>query len=596
MGDEEGRSGSRLSRTAMASALAQARQAVNTSLEALSEAQAELLDRTKAAQDAERALSQHQAAWHAERAALVAQLEQARHAGTAGVAHYEGEEAASVGQKGSSGSRAAPVWGSSPILAAPEAETSDELHGTIAALRQEARSREALLQSTCDELSRAQGEVSALRSQLSAAGGSASSGQAHGLRASTPPGVSDEVTRLRDELALERAAAANASRAFADELVTLQSSAEATHRSLEARLESERATAAQLRARCAQASAQAEQLRSEVKDLKQQVTGVDKLRSELERLRTAQAEAVMAAADREADPTDFGMVDHKADGASPNGTPRAGPSSPHHPEVAALRAQIAADARLLAELSASRDAIADELATRIEAANGRIGQLQRALASAAHHTAGAEARWAQEKEAMMAQYAAERDRLVTELHNAKDQTTSTAAPIIVDAAALAALPEEQRALLVLESDIRVAAMAKQAADAARKLQSVERERRRLADENAQLRETARNSSLLALLGGAEADALLSCAPAAALDDVVTQGQALGALLASRVEAVVYDGVATLAQGTGITYASVEAATNAMAGHLRAAVGDGGLATTAHIEPDNVVPAPYTTRY
>jgi hypothetical protein len=580
----------------MASALAQARQAVNTSLEALSEAQAELLDRTKAAQDAERALSQHQAAWHAERAALVAQLEQARHAGTAGVAHYEGEEAASVGQKGSSGSRAARVvWGSSPILAAPEAETSDELHGTIAALRQEARSREALLQSTCDELSRAQGEVSALRSQLSAAGGSASSGQAHGLRASTPPGVSDEVTRLRDELALERAAAANASRAFADELVTLQSSAEATHRSLEARLESERATAAQLRARCAQASAQAEQLRSEVKDLKQQVTGVDKLRSELERLRTAQAEAVMAAADREADPTDFGMVDHKAD-ASPNGTPRAGLSSPHHPEVAALRAQIAADARLLAELSASRDAIADELATRIEAANGRIGQLQRALASAAHHTAGAEARWAQEKEAMMAQYAAERDRLVTELHNAKDQTASTAAPIIVDAAALAALPEEQRALLVLESDVRVAAMAKQAADAARKLQSVERERRRLADENAQLRETARNSSLLALLGGAEADALLSCAPAAALDDVVTQGQALGALLASRVEAVVYDGVATLAQGTGITYASVEAATNAMAGHLRAAVGDGGLATTAHIEPDNVVPAPYTTRY
>jgi len=47
-----------------------------------------------------------------------------------------------------------------------------------------------------------------------------------------------------------------------------------------------------------------------------------------------------------------------------------------------------------------------------------------------------------------------------------------------------------------------------------------------------------------------------------------------------VEAAVYDGVATLAGSTGITYASVEAATSSMAGQLRAVVGEGGLAATA----------------
>ena len=561
----------------MEAALAQARLAVNTSLEALSEAQAEIQERTAAAQQAEATLAQQQGAWERERAALVRQVEEAR-----------------GGRPGHGGPHTSSLSAS---------EDSVALAATVTALRQEARSREALLQAKCDELGRAQGQVTALHSQLVALGtssprvgslatnteaqsrvddlerqlaeartmlanlGAGSAADAPAGRHSQPAsgdGAHQEVSRLLEELALERAAAANASRAFADELVSLQSSAEAAHRSLEARLDAERSNSAQLRAQCAQASAQAEQLRQEVGRLKQQGALVEQLRAEVARL---QADG------RHATPYGLEGLD------PPDG-------------VDALRQQVA-------DLTASRAELAQELTERMERSAGRIGQLQRALASAAHHTAGAEARWAQEKEAMLAQHAAERDRLVSDLVAARDAAVAHATPVVLDAAALASLPDDQRMRLTLEADVRVAMMAKQAADASRRLQAAERERRRLADENAELREAARNSSLLALLGGVDSDALLGCAPSQAIDDVVTQGQALGALLASRVEAAVYDGVATLAQGTGITYASVEAATNAMAGHLRAAVGDGALPAAAHVEPPGAAPsgpAPYSTRY
>jgi hypothetical protein len=562
----------------MEAALAQARLAVNTSLEALGEAQAEIQERTAAAQAAEATLAQQQGAWERERCALVRQVEEAR-----------------------AGKR---LQGGPHTQSLTASEDSVALAATVTALRQEARSREALLQAKCDELGRVQGQVTALQAQLVALGTSsprvgalATDTEAQsrlddlerqlaearallaklggeGVAAGAPArrhsqtasgdGVHEEVSRLREELALERAAAANASRAFADELVSLQSSAEAAHRSLEARLDAERSATGQLRAQCAQASAQAEQLRQEAGRLKQQGVLVEQLRAEVARL---QADG------RHATPYGLEGLD------PPDG-------------VDALRQQVA-------DLTASRAELAQELSERMERSAGRIGQLQRALASAAHHTAGAEARWAQEKEAMLAQHAAERDRLVSDLVAARDAAVAHAQPVVLDAAALASLPDDQRMRLTLEADVRVAVMAKQAADASRRLQAAERERRRLADENAELREAARNSSLLALLGGVDSDALLGCAPSQALDDVVTQGQALGALLASRVEAAVYDGVATLAQGTGITYASVEAATNAMGYHLRAAVGDGALPAAAHVEPAGAAPsgpAPYSTRY
>ena len=588
----------------MEAALAQARLAVNTSLEALSDAQTEIAERSAAAQQAEAALAQRLGAWERERADLVRQLEEARQGG----GHVGGSR------------HGGPTTGS---LSASEDTVA--LAATVTALRQEARSREALLQAKCDELGRAQGLVTALHAQLLALGdGTGSSPRVGALATNTEaqsrvddlerqlaearalletrdgptdaparrPSLStsggggggdlrEEVSRLREELALERAAAANASRAFADELVSLQSSAEAAHRSLEARLEAERTSAAQLRAQCAQASAQAEQHREEASRLKQQgAAAVEQLRAEAARLQAAAAAAGASAGEGGGQGDGRHRTPYGLEGLDP-------PDG-----LDALRQQVA-------DLTASRAELAQELTERMERSAGRIGQLQRALASAAHHTAGAEARWAQEKEAMLAQHATERDRLVSDLVAARDAAVAHAAPVILDAAALASLPDDQRMRLTLEADVRVAVMAKQAADASRKLQAAERERRRLADENAELREAARNSSLLALLGGVDSDALLGCAPSQAIDDVVTQGQALGALLASRVEAAVYDGVATLAQGTGITYASVEAATNAMAGHLRAAVGDGALPATAHVEAPGAAasgPAPYTTRY
>jgi uncharacterized protein involved in exopolysaccharide biosynthesis len=60
----------------MEAALAQARLAVNTSLEALSDAQAEIAERSAAAQQAEAALAQQLGAWERERADLVRQLEE----------------------------------------------------------------------------------------------------------------------------------------------------------------------------------------------------------------------------------------------------------------------------------------------------------------------------------------------------------------------------------------------------------------------------------------------------------------------------------------------------------------------------------------
>jgi len=365
-----------------------------------------------------------------------------------------------------------------------------------------------------------------------------------------------EVARLQDELAVERAAASNVSRAFADELMAVQRDADAAHRALEGRVETERSAAAQHAASAVKALSHVEALTSENARLRSELGAIAQLRAEVARLQMALARA-------------------QAGGQGlPSGAAVPPPGEPA--DLHALRAVAAADAKRVAELTATRDALSNELTACTEAAAGRIGQLQRALASAANHTAGAEVRWAAEKEALLGQGERERERLRAELSAARSAASESHAG--VSAAVLQALPEEQRKRLTLEMDVRLAGMAKQAADGARKLAATERERRRLADENAQLREAARASSLFALLG-VDPDAL-ACAPAAALDDVVTQGQALGALLASRVEAAVYDGVATLAGSTGITYASVEAATSSMAGQLRAVVGEGGLAATA----------------
>ena len=114
---------------------------------------------------------------------------------------------------------------------------------------------------------------------------------------------------------------------------------------------------------------------------------------------------------------------------------------------------------------------------------------------------------------------------------------------------------------MLEMDVRVAMMAKDLADASRKLAATDKERRRLAEENAALQ--ARAGGVLSLLG--VDTAALACAPAAAIDDVVNQGHALGALLASRVAGVVDE----IAAGAG--YATIEAAGVAAKLKMRAAL-------------------------
>jgi hypothetical protein len=233
--------------------------------------------------------------------------------------------------------------------------------------------------------------------------------------------------------------------------------------------------------------------------------------------------------------------------------------------LAALRvsaaAATAAAAKRIEDLVSMRDALTGELTARTEAASGRVGQLQRALASAANHAAAEEARWEAQRNALRADAAAEIRRLREEVAEARVQASAVAADRA--SAAMSSLPEAERKRLTLEMDVRMAMMAKDLADASRKLAATDKERRRLAEENAALQ--ARAGGVLSLLG---VDAsVLACAPAAALDDVVNQGHALGALLASHVAGVVDD----IASGAG--YATLEAASIAATLKMRAALGD-----------------------
>jgi hypothetical protein len=110
------------------------------------------------------------------------------------------------------------------------------------------------------------------------------------------------------------------------------------------------------------------------------------------------------------------------------------------------------------------------------------------------------------------------------------------------------MSEADRRRQTLETDVKLAISAKQAADANRRLASTEAERRRLAEENEALRKAAADSGLLALLGLSEQDVAnaMSCAPVAALGDVVENSKALGVLL----EEALMNGVASLAEVAG----------------------------------------------
>ena len=506
-------------------------------MEALEEAHVELAERTAAAAAAEQQLSQVQAAWdaasaawaaergllleareraaaeagrgaefsraapppapsaatsllaeqlsalQAERTYLVAAVVDAK--SEAAAARKEADNAASSLASAEARAQAATAAAAAASAHSPRATAAEleALHQALATEREEAAGQRAMLSESLVEAGRLSHELSQLRTSLAAQQPAEAGGSvSNALRL--------ECEALRSELAQARSAAAHSlARADADAAAG-RMEAEQRLRALEAKLAQERGAGARSSAAAAKALSQAESLSAE-----------------LERLRVSEREREAQASGHAAPPAEAAFAER------------------------------------------------DAMRAKLEAALGRVGQLQRALASAANHAADAESRWAEERQ----RHSEEMAKLAAELSAAQSGGGGGGGggwmtpPNAYGGGGPAGSPggamtEADRRRLTLEMDVKLAISAKQAADASRRLASTEAERRRLAEENEALRKAAADSGLLALLGLSEQDVAnaMSCAPVAALGDVVENGKALGSLL----EEALMNGVAQLAEVAG----------------------------------------------